>query len=205
MLDKAIPVKVVADTARIVTGDDTETFNWIRKNYCNADAIPTLIYVLTSKMGKWDKSDLVREMQFFQSQHSEFVNRTDKLQQVFKELKHKEDADSRTRLLDVINDIIDVGICTEQSQKAAEVFENFIPTNERAAEDLRKQAVGEKLKSARMSAGFTQEQVGKSIGVSKARVSDYEAGKTEPPIKTLLKLVKLLNLSLDDLYEIKKI
>lgn len=203
MTKNAIPVEVTADTARIVTGDDTETFNWIRKNYCYADAIPTLIYVLTSKMGKWDKSDLVREMQFFQSQHSEFINRTDKLQQVFKELKHKEDADSRTKLLDVINDIIDVGICTEQSQKAAEVFENFIPTNERAAEDLRKQAVGEKLKSARMSAGFTQEELAKIIGVTKATISVYESGQREPPIKTLILLAKTLRISLDELFELK--
>ena len=202
-MDKAIPVKVVADTARIVTGDDTETFNWIRKNYCNADAIPTLIYVLTSKMGKWDKSDLVREMQFFQSQHSEFINRTDKLQQAFKELQHKEDADSKTRLLDVINDIIDFGICAEQSKKAAEVFENFIPTNERAAEDLRKQAVGEKLKSARISAGFTQEELAKIIGVTKATISVYESGQREPPIKSLIALAKTLQISLDKLFELK--
>ena len=203
MTKNAIPVEVTADTARIVTGDDTETFNWIRKNYCYADAIPTLIYVLTSKMGKWDKSDLVREMQFFQSQHSEFINRTDKLQQVFKELKHKEDADSRTKLLDVINDIIDVGICTEQSQKAAEVFENFIPTNERAAEDLRKQAVGEKLKSARISAGFTQEELAKINGVTKATISVYESGQREPPIKSLIALAKTLQISLDKLFELK--
>lgn len=199
----AIPVTVTADTARIVTKDNSEIFQWFRKNYCNDDAIPTLVYFLTAKNGKWDENDLLGEMQFFQNQHSEFIKRTEPLQKEFKALQHKKDEVSVTRLLDVINEIIDFNKYAEQSEKAAEVFKNFIPTNARAAEDLRKSEVGRKLKAARLQNKMTQDELGKLIGVTKATVSTYESGDREPSIKNLIAIAKVLRISLDELFELK--
>ena len=204
MLDKASPVEIIADTARIVTNGDTETLKWFRKNYLNDNAIPTLVYMLTSKMGEWDDNILLEESAFFQNQHSEFLNRAEKLQQEFKALRHKTDEDSVTKLLDVINELVDCDRYAEQSKKAAEVFKNFIPTNNRAAEDLRKQKVGAKLKAARLAKGFSQTELGKMIGVTKGTVSTYESGEREPPIKTLILIAKNLKISLDELFELEK-
>lgn len=198
-----IPVTVDFDTSRIVTKNDADFFNWIKKNYGDAGAVPSLIYFLTSKMGKWNKKDLIREKEYFKNQDSVFATRAEELQREFKKLKEKNDADSQSKLLDVINGIIDCNNAAEQTKKVAEVFENFIPTNERAAEDLRKQKVGEKMKAARLAKGFSQTELGELVGVTKATISTYENGEREPPIKTLILIAKNLKISLDELFELR--
>lgn len=197
------PVTADFDTSRIVTKDNADFFEWFRKNYGDAGAVPSLIYFLTSKMGKWNERDLIREKEYFQNQNSVFATRAEELQRDFKNLKGKSDADSQSKLLDVINGIIDCNNAAEQAKKVAEVFENFIPTNDRAAEDLRKQKVGEKMKEARLAKGFSQTELGKMIGVTKGTVSLYESGIREPPIKTLILIAKNLQISLDELFELK--
>ena len=59
---------------------------------------------------------------------------------------------------------------------------------------------GSRLKEARESAGFTQAQACKAVGLPKAQVlSSYERGISNPPIDTLAALAKLYSVSLDDL------
>ena len=182
---------------------DAEIFEWVRKNYGVAD-VSSLSFFLTARIGELNKNDLIREKNFFQNQSSDIVNRVEDLQDDFKKLKEKADADSQSKLLDVVNEIIDLQQLAEQAKKISEVFENLIPTNDRAAEDLRKQKVGAKLKAARLAKGFSQTELGKMIGVTKGTVSTYESGEREPPIKTLILIAKSLKISLDELFELKK-
>ncbi len=181
---------------------DAELFDWFRRNYGASD-VSTLTFSLTDRMGKLDKNDLIQEKNFFQSQSFVITKHVEKLQQEFKNLKEKDDADSQSKLLDIIAEIIDLQRLAEQAGKFAEVFENFISTNARAAEDLRKQKVGGKLKAARLAKGFSQSELGKMIGVTKGTVSTYENGEREPPIKTLILIAKSLQISLDELFELK--
>ena len=199
-----IPVETMFDTERIIEKSDAETFKWFRMTCYNYGALPTLKYHLHQRAGKLNNDDLIREQEYFLKEAEKSEKERDKRQKQFQELKGKTDPESQKKLIGVVESLDDFAYRAHMERVFADTFANAIEENAQAAENFRKIKVGAKLKSARLKNKMTQEQVGKSIGVSKMRVSDYEAGKTEPPIRTLLKLVKLLNLSLDELYEIQK-
>lgn len=50
----------------------------------------------------------------------------------------------------------------------------------------------------RISVGFSQEEFGKSIGVSKGCLQAYEAGRCQPSLKTIKLIADTYNI--DDLY-----
>lgn len=60
---------------------------------------------------------------------------------------------------------------------------------------------GEKLKSARKSAGLTQEQLAEKLLVSRQAITKWEADKGMPDIENLRQLSKLLNISIDYLLD----
>lgn len=53
------------------------------------------------------------------------------------------------------------------------------------------------LRQLRKDAGLTQEQLAKEVGVSKSSINMYERGEREPSYKTLEKISKFFNLSID--------
>lgn len=55
------------------------------------------------------------------------------------------------------------------------------------------------LKNARISAGLKQQEVGKKLGYKANTISNWESGRTEPGIDTLIKLCRLYNVSFIDL------
>lgn len=57
----------------------------------------------------------------------------------------------------------------------------------------------EKLKTARMNAGMTQEQVAETVGVSRQTISNWENGRSLPDVMSLIKISDLYQISLDDL------
>lgn len=57
--------------------------------------------------------------------------------------------------------------------------------------------LGEKLKSARKSAGLTQEQLAEKLLVSRQAITKWEADKGIPDIENLKQISKLLNVSID--------
>ncbi len=59
--------------------------------------------------------------------------------------------------------------------------------------------IGKKLKSARVDAGLTQEQVAEKIMVSRQTISNWENGKSLPDILSLMSLRDLFQISLDEL------
>ncbi|MCH5296170.1 MAG: helix-turn-helix transcriptional regulator [Ruminococcus sp.] len=61
--------------------------------------------------------------------------------------------------------------------------------------------LGDKLKSARKSAGLTQEQLAKQLIVSRQAVTKWESDRGMPDIVNLKKLSKLLNVSIDYLLD----
>ena len=67
--------------------------------------------------------------------------------------------------------------------------------------DKTKMTLGEKLKSARKSAGLTQEQLAEKLLVSRQAITKWEAGKGMPDIENLKQLSKLLNISIDYLLD----
>lgn len=52
--------------------------------------------------------------------------------------------------------------------------------------------LGSKLKEARLSLGYTQEQVALQIGVKKSTYTGYEIGNSEPDIDKLTKIMAVL-------------
>ncbi len=62
----------------------------------------------------------------------------------------------------------------------------------------------ENLKSERVAKNLTQKQLASSIGITTQSYQAYEAGLTLPTAENLLKLSLILDISLDELFEIKK-
>lgn len=60
------------------------------------------------------------------------------------------------------------------------------------------------LKKEREQKNLTQKQLASSIGITTQSYQAYEAGLTLPTAENLLKLSLILDISLDELFEIKK-
>jgi transcriptional regulator with XRE-family HTH domain len=54
---------------------------------------------------------------------------------------------------------------------------------------------GNRLREARLGAGFSQSELEELSGIPKARLSRYENGHVEPSIQTLARLARALNVS----------
>lgn len=65
--------------------------------------------------------------------------------------------------------------------------------------------LGNKLKLARMRAGFTQQEAAERLGLSKgSTISSYEAAGSNPNAETLMKLAALYNVSTDYLLGLER-
>ena len=58
----------------------------------------------------------------------------------------------------------------------------------------------QKLKRARLSAGYTQAQVGEMLGLTMAGCRQKETGDRKISIEEANKIAKILNLTLDDIF-----
>ena len=57
--------------------------------------------------------------------------------------------------------------------------------------------VGDRLREQRIENGFTQEKLGKELGLSKSAISLYEHEKRNPNLETVIELMYLLGVSAD--------
>ena len=64
-------------------------------------------------------------------------------------------------------------------------------------EDTRRKDFGARLKIMRELRGLTQTAVAKQLGINKSSLNNYEAGRSEPPLRNLIKLATILNVSTD--------
>ncbi|GLI26559.1 transcriptional regulator [Agromyces rhizosphaerae] len=64
-------------------------------------------------------------------------------------------------------------------------------------------ALGPRLRAARMERGFSLRSVAEALGVSASLISQVEIGKTQPSVSTLLALASYLGVSLDELLGIQ--
>lgn len=58
-------------------------------------------------------------------------------------------------------------------------------------------SLGNRIRLARESAGYTQEKVAEKVGVSRSAVSRWEQGEIEPKVQNLAAVAVLLNVSTD--------
>lgn len=56
---------------------------------------------------------------------------------------------------------------------------------------------GEKMKEIREQKGISGNQFSKMLGISQANYSNYERGRTEPPLAIVVRIAQLLNVSVD--------
>jgi transcriptional regulator with XRE-family HTH domain len=61
--------------------------------------------------------------------------------------------------------------------------------------------LGSRLKDSRLKAGLTLRELARLVDVSPSFVSQIENGKSQPSVATLYAFAKLLNVSVDDLFE----
>lgn len=57
--------------------------------------------------------------------------------------------------------------------------------------------ISERIKSIRVSKGFTQKQVADAIGVTEVSLQRFEYGSSRPSLDTLIALADFYNVSLD--------
>lgn len=69
---------------------------------------------------------------------------------------------------------------------------------------MMKYEIGKRIKEYRVQSGLTQKQLGEEIGVSNARVSNWENGENRPDADTLMAICKVLGVTADTLLGIKK-
>ena len=60
-----------------------------------------------------------------------------------------------------------------------------------------KETFGQKLRTAREQAGYTQRQITEITGIKQPTLASYETGRREPDIETLGKLADFYNVSVD--------
>ena len=61
--------------------------------------------------------------------------------------------------------------------------------------------VGKNIKEYRIMYGFSQKQLGEMLGYSARTISDWEKGNTEPNITSIKNLIKIFNISYEDLLD----
>ena len=61
--------------------------------------------------------------------------------------------------------------------------------------------LGEKILELRKKNGFSQEQLGEKINVTRQTISNWELGETSPNPEQLKLLSKVLNVSIDELLD----
>lgn len=61
-----------------------------------------------------------------------------------------------------------------------------------------------KLKIARVTAGFTQQQLADKVGVTRQTISLIEQGKYNPTLALCLKICHALDVTLNDLFWVEK-
>lgn len=59
----------------------------------------------------------------------------------------------------------------------------------------------DRLKQARKASGYTQESLAAAIGVKKSTISGYESGNSEPDMDKIVKLMALLKVDANYLYQ----
>ena len=64
-------------------------------------------------------------------------------------------------------------------------------------------SLGKRIRTARIQAGYTQEDVAEKVGVSRTAVSQWEIGDIEPKISNLIAVAEALNVSTDYLLGIE--
>lgn len=60
--------------------------------------------------------------------------------------------------------------------------------------------IGEKIKQHRLANGWTQQELGTKIGISKNAIGNYEKGFRSPKKNTMFDLANAFNVSIDDLF-----
>ena len=58
-------------------------------------------------------------------------------------------------------------------------------------------SLGQRIRAARESAGFTQENLAEAVGVSRTAVARWENDDIEPKLQNLISIAGLLNVSTD--------
>ncbi len=69
--------------------------------------------------------------------------------------------------------------------------------------DEMRRSLGERIRSARIQAGFTQEALAERLMISRVSIGKYESGEIEPKLKRLKEIAEVLNTSTDYLLGIK--
>ncbi len=65
---------------------------------------------------------------------------------------------------------------------------------------MNRNQLGEYIYILRKNAKLTQEQFGELLGINGKSVSKWERGITNPSISTLIKISKIFNVSIDELF-----
>lgn len=61
--------------------------------------------------------------------------------------------------------------------------------------------LNDRLKEARINAGFTQKEIADAVGIATTTYNGYERGKSDPDAGTLCKMMRFLNVDANFIYQ----
>ena len=76
-------------------------------------------------------------------------------------------------------------------------LENMLQLKQKEGDCVYKQNFSERIKKARIEAGYTQPQVADELNIPKSSISKYETGNLEPDLEKLASLADFYNVSID--------
>lgn len=60
-----------------------------------------------------------------------------------------------------------------------------------------------KLKEIRVKNGFTQRKLGEILKISETQIRNYENNRSSPSLITALKIAKILNVKVDEIFQLE--
>lgn len=69
------------------------------------------------------------------------------------------------------------------------------PTKGTRFSDVSRSVIGERLFKTRRARGFSQQNLGKKVGISKRMIAHYEGDNGVPPLDSLIKIAEALNVT----------
>ena len=70
--------------------------------------------------------------------------------------------------------------------------------------EFSKKELGNKIATLRLAAGWSQEFLGKQVGVSRQTIASWEKGETSPKTDHLFKVARVFGVKADELKEAEK-
>ena len=153
--------------------------------------------------------ELSKILQRVKEYHTRIKNHSEKLEDLSKkfavEYADVGDKDSRIRFKHTKFILMSYQLFVDNITTLGGIIREKIDGLKNVIDSIFKRTFSEHLKKARTKKGYTQQQLADKLGIARITLTQYERAVNEPNFSMLVKIAKLLNVSLDWLTGIRKV